>query len=57
MIISATKLHNLWSIQSFFPWSKGCSYHNNSLWYIAIAKEKNLFLDGDLRDYDICNIK
>jgi hypothetical protein len=57
MITSATKLHNLGSIQSFFPWLKGCSYHNNSLWYNAIAKEKTSFLDGDLRDYDICSIK
>jgi hypothetical protein len=50
MITSATKLHNLGS--NFLK-----IYHNNSSWYIAIAKEKTFFFDGDLRDCDIFNKK
>ncbi len=57
MITNVTKLHNLGSIQSFF------SLGQKVLVIIVIpviycnCKGKNLFLDSDLRDYDISSIK
>jgi hypothetical protein len=57
MISSATKLHNLGWIQFFFPNQRVIIIIIVLWWYTTIAKGKNLFLDGDLKDYDICNIK